>query len=66
MDTKNQYHFIKYDIKNKLGQENIDMNLEVFQNANSNSKNRCSDTALLDTIFKLYVDNIKEKCCTRN
>ena len=39
MDTKNQYHFIKYDIKNKLGQENIDMNLEVFQNANSNSKN---------------------------
>lgn len=27
---------------------------------------RPSDTALLDTIFKLYVDNVKEKCCVRN
>ena len=24
------------------------------------------NTALLDTIFKLYVDNVEEKCCVRD
>ena len=27
---------------------------------------RLSDTALLDTIFKLYADSVEEKCCVRN
>ena len=61
VDTKNQYHFIKYDIKNKLGQENIDMNLEVFQNANSNSKNRCcpSDTSIRHRITRYYFQTLR-------
>ena len=52
---------MKYDIKNKLGQENIDMNLEVFQNANSNSKNRCcaSDTSIRHRVTRYYFQTLR-------